>query len=230
MLKVYFNPDLCAREQITQYACICYPVAAKVSENGVKLISDFNVLQKKNTFPPRLFILEQILYLCLSLRPNSIPQPSIINIMKKLFLLLLLTLSLSQAFAQELADRQKKLCATFGILQGGGSLIGADLEVLAFDRVGFQAGAGFVGFGGGLNIHLKPTIRSSFVSLAYWHQGVGDSYTQSVMGPSFVYRGKKWFTAQLGLGFALEKGPNWPKDREQPPVMLLYSIGAYIPW
>lgn len=150
--------------------------------------------------------------------------------MRQLILLFLVSFCLSNVFSQEAIDQQKKLCATIGILQGGGSLIGADLEVMAFNRVGLQAGAGFVGFGAGLNIHLKPTIRSSFVSLAYWHQGVGYSYSQSLLGPSFVYRGKKWFTAQLGLGFALEQGPSWPKDKEQPPVMLIYSIGAYIPW
>ncbi len=150
--------------------------------------------------------------------------------MKKQLLLIFLALGMTHAFSQETAETQKRLCATFGILQGGGSLIGADLEVLVSNRIGIQAGAGFVGFGGGLNIHLKPTIRSSFVSLAYWHQGVGDSYTQSVVGPSYVYRGKKWFTAQIGLGFAVEKGPNWPDSKTQPPVMLLYSIGAYIPW
>jgi len=154
--------------------------------------------------------------------------------MKKLLLLLLAVSGIvnvySQENSQEYFDQQKRLCATIGILQGGGSIIGADLEVLVSKRVGLQAGAGFVGFGAGLNIHLKPTINSSFLSLAYWHQGAGDSYTQSLLGPTFVYRAKKWFTAQLGLGFALEKGPNWPVDKTQPPVMLLYSIGVYIPW
>lgn len=150
--------------------------------------------------------------------------------MKKHLLLVLLSLSISQVFSQDPIDEQKRLCATFGILQGGGSLIGADLEVLVSKRFGLQAGAGFTGFGCGLNIHLKPTIRSSFLSLVYWHQGVGDSYTQSVLGPTFVYRAKKLLTAQLGFGFPLEKGPNWPQDKTQPPVMLLYSIGIYLPW
>ncbi len=150
--------------------------------------------------------------------------------MKRQLLIFLFAFCVVAAFSQAADDQQKKLCATFGILQGGGSLIGADLEILALNRIGIQAGAGYIGYGAGINIHLKPTIRSSFVSLGYWHQGVGDSYTQSVFGPSFVYRGKKWFTAQLGLGFALEKGPQWPVDKEQPPAMLLYSIGAYIPW
>jgi hypothetical protein len=156
------------------------------------------------------------------------------HFMKQLFVLILILALSSQAFPQgfvpETVDNSQKLCATFGILQGGGSLIGADLEVLVYDRIGLQAGAGFMGYGAALNIHFKPIIKSSFVSLTYWHQGVGDSYTQSMFGPTFVYRGKKWLTAQLGLGYALEKGPAWPDDREQPTVMLLYSIGGYIPW
>jgi hypothetical protein len=150
--------------------------------------------------------------------------------MRKLFLLLLLSATFTTAYAQVINQTSKKLCATIGILQGGGSLIGTDLEVLVFDRIGIQVGGGLVGFGGALNIHLKPNIRTSFISLTYWHQGVGDSYTQSAFGPTFVYRGKKWFTAQLGLGYTLEKGPAWPEDKTQPQVMLLYSIGAYFPW
>ena len=62
------------------------------------------------------------------------------------------------------------------------------------------------------------------------HQGIGDSYVQSVAGPAFVYRGKKWFTFQIGLAAPLEKGPAMPLNFEQPPIMLTYSIGAYIPF
>ena len=123
----------------------------------------------------------------------------------------------------------KRNCITIGVLQGGGSLIGADFEVLLTRQFGFQFGGGFVGFGGGLNYHFKPSIRSSFLSLQYWNQGVGDSFAQNAIGGTLVFRGKKWFTFQIGLGFPLEKGPAMPEDFEQPPAMLLYSIGAYIP-
>ena len=119
---------------------------------------------------------------------------------------------------------------TIGFLEGGGSLIGMDLELLLSDRFGIQAGAGFVGFGGGINIHFKPSIRSSFISLQYWHQGFKDSYTQSLIGPNFVFRAKKLLTAQLGLGFLLESGPAWPEDVESTPIMLTYAIGLYFPW
>jgi len=127
-------------------------------------------------------------------------------------------------------DSYRKFAITSGLLQGGGSLIGADLEMLIDKNVGIQAGAGVLGFGAGLNIHFKPSIRSSFISIQYWHQGVGEYYTQSVLGPTFVFRGKKWFTAQLGIGFAVDKGMAWPESVKQPPAMLLYSIGAYFPF
>jgi len=118
---------------------------------------------------------------------------------------------------------------TFGVLNGGGSLVGMDVEVGLGDAFGIQAGAGLVGFGAGLNFHFKPTLRSSFLSFQYWHQGLNDTYTQSLLGPSIVFRARKVFTAQIGIGFVLEKGPAWPESMEQPPAMLTYSIGIYFP-
>lgn len=151
--------------------------------------------------------------------------------MKHLLILIMICISAS-LFSQTdpvIEPTEKKHSITLGLLQGGGSLIGADLEFLLTQRFGVQLGAGIIGFGGGLNFHFKPSIRSSFISLQYWHQGVGEGYSQSVIGPNFVYRGKKWFTAQIGFGFPLEKGPAWPDSMDQPPVMLMYAIGAYIP-
>jgi hypothetical protein len=121
-------------------------------------------------------------------------------------------------------------CITIGILQGGGSLIGADLELKLTDRFAVQAGAGFIGFGAGLNLHFKPTLRSSCFSLQYWHQGYGDTYTQSLIGPSIVIRGKRWLSAQIGLAALIESGPGWPDDQEQPSTMLTYALGFYLPW
>ncbi len=124
---------------------------------------------------------------------------------------------------------EKKRCITIGVLQGGGSILGADIEGLVYKNLGLQVGVGFVGFGGGINWHFSPEIRSSFVSLQYWHQGFDQSYTQSMAGPNIVYRGKRWLTCQLGIGFALEKGPAYPTKVTQTPVMLMYAIGIYIP-
>lgn len=120
---------------------------------------------------------------------------------------------------------------TIGILQGGGSILGIDLEVLATKHLGIQAGAGLVGYGAAFNYHPKGGFRSSFLSLTWWHQGHRDSYVQSLLGPSYVFRGKRWFTAQIGLGFQVDKGPAAKTIDPDllPAVQLLYSLGAYFP-
>ena len=149
---------------------------------------------------------------------------------KYLFVIIICSVSLKLFSQAGMYDEiEKRNCITLGILQGGGSLLGADFEALLTDQFGIQIGAGLVGFGGGLNYHFQPSIRSSFLSLQYWNQGIGETFTQSAFGPNYVFRGKKWFTFQIGLGLPLEKGPAWRENIVQPPVMLLYSIGAYIP-
>ncbi len=152
--------------------------------------------------------------------------------MKVFFLTVALSMISLNLFSQTdiYYELEKRSCITVGILQGGGSLIGADFETLLSNQFGIQIGAGIVGFGGGLNFHFKPSIRSSFLSLQYWNQGIGETFAQNAVGGTYVFRGKKWFTFQIGLGFPLEKGPAMPEDFEQPPIMLLYSIGAYIPF
>ena len=152
--------------------------------------------------------------------------------MKKHLLLLLLLIGIHSLIAQhyfedELIDTNASI--TLGLLNGGGSFIGADVETLVTDRVGLQIGAGLIGFGGGVNFHLEPSIRSSFISLQYWHQGIAETFTQDLIGPNFVYRGKKWFTCQIGLGAVLSRGPAFPENLIPTPVLLMYSLGAYFP-
>jgi len=153
--------------------------------------------------------------------------------MKKSLLLLMFICCASGLYSQttDMGDTpEAKSCITIGFLQGGGSLVGADLEFLLGKRLGLQVGAGLVGFGGALNIHFKPSIRSSFISLEYMHQGFGKTYTQSMIGPSLVYRGKKWFTCKIGVGNLIETGPAYPSGQTPPTLMLTYSIGGYIPF
>lgn len=153
--------------------------------------------------------------------------------MKKILLLAIFGMSLnlfSQADRDTTVILQEKRCLTAGILQGGGSLIGLDIEVLLNKYIGIQAGAGLVGFGAGINYHLKPGVRSSFISCQYWNQGIGDSFVQNAISVNYVYRSRKWFSGQIGLGAPLDLGPGAPDDFEQPNVMLTYSLGAYFPW
>ena len=153
--------------------------------------------------------------------------------MKKLFIISIISFALTAHLSSQLeTDAEStvnKTSLTLGVLQGGGSLVGADFEALLTDRVGVQIGAGFIGYGAGINYHLKPGINTSYISLTYWHQGAGESYTLSLLGPTFVYRAKKIITAQIGLGFVLGHGPAYPSNLTKTPMILLYSIGVYFP-
>lgn len=145
-----------------------------------------------------------------------------------LFALLLISPRINAQNEDKRFDLRRR-SITIGFLQGGGSIVGFDVETLISNQFGIQIGSGIIGFGGGVNYHFKPTIRSSFISLQYWHQGFGETYAQSLIGPSYVFRARKLFTFQGGIGYALDKGPGWPDNREQSPIMLLYSIGIYLP-
>ena len=151
--------------------------------------------------------------------------------MKYLFATLMVCIGSLSLYSQtEIEQIEKRNSATIGFLNGGGALLGADIEFLLSDKFGIQLGAGLVAFGAGLNYHFKPSIRSSFLSFQYWNQGVGESFAQNLIGPSFVFRGKKWFTFQIGLGVPLKRGPALREDFEQPPMMLTYTVGAYFPF
>lgn len=146
-----------------------------------------------------------------------------------LFLFFFLTNTTIAQNTTQKTDSLSKASFTVGLLQGGGSLVGFDVEALISDRFGVQVGAGLFGYGAGINIHLEPSIRSHYMSLQYWHQGLGGNFVQSVVGVNFVFRGKKWFTFQAGTGVPTALGPGAPSNFEQPPIMLMYSVGAYFP-
>lgn len=160
-------------------------------------------------------------------------QPSITRlIMRQIITLLAFLLISCSLSAQENSTPKKGLqkCFTVGFLQGGGSLIGLDFEIkpMANSHLGIQVGAGALGYGAGINLHFKKDIRSPFLSVQYWHQGIRDTYVQSLWGPNFVFRGKRWFTFQIGAGRIIERGPNFPEEMEKTPVILTYAVGVYI--
>ena len=148
--------------------------------------------------------------------------------MKKFVLIVLVALFSVQLMAQRVPS-EKKMSISAGVLQGGGGLVGADFEYLFSNHFSVQAGVGLFSCGAAVNYHFKPYINSSMLSLSYWHQGFGDAYTQSVVGPVYTFRAPKVFQLQIGMGYRVGEGPNLPEANKKVPVMLLYSIGVYFP-
>lgn len=126
--------------------------------------------------------------------------------------------------------RREEGAFTFGILQGGGGIVGIEIESLISKYVGVHIGAGVVSFGGGLDVHFKPTAQSSYVSLQYWHQGFKEDFVQSLLGPSFVWRSKFGLTAQIGIGFTVDRSRLGIATVGDNFGMLTYAIGYYVPW
>lgn len=151
--------------------------------------------------------------------------------MKKLCLLaaILLVSTFAKAqFTETIEPAQERFATNIGVFFGGGSLVGTDLEIMATNRFGVQLGVGLIGYGAGLNLHLRPTIRSPYLSLQYYNQGTGASLTNRAVAVNYVYRGRKWFAFQVGLAKTLEKGPAWPSTMQYPDVMLTYALGFYL--
>jgi len=129
-------------------------------------------------------------------------------------------------------DGEKRTSINVGVLMGGGSLIGADLEFLVGKRIGLQLGAGISSVGLGINCHLQPCINSQFVSIQYWHQGFGDNHYASYLGPTYNFRARKILQLGVGFGAVLTKGPMWKTtytDKNEPPFVLIYNIGLFFP-
>ncbi len=135
----------------------------------------------------------------------------------------------SVATAKE-KNRKDRNCLSTGIFLGGGSYVGVDYEFLIVDYFGVQVGGGFYGFDMGLNIHFKPGVNTSFLSLQAQVQGNGSAYRRLFSGPIFVYRGKRWFTAQIGIGIITEDDETLKSINFEDNFGITAGIGGYFPW
>jgi hypothetical protein len=82
------------------------------------------------------------------------------------------------------------------------------------------------------NMSVSVGANTPFLSIQYLHQGFGDNFYASWIGQMFCYRYKKLFQAGIGLGQALEKGPQWTrilsKEQQKTNISFLYNIGIYL--
>lgn len=125
-------------------------------------------------------------------------------------------------------QEEKEVIFTVGLLNGG-SLAGAEAEFEVIQGVGLHAGVGFVGYCAGIDFHFLPTLKSSSISFSYLHQGIGGWHFQSLFAPTFVYRGEKGFSGQIGMGVLTGKGPQAERifKNEVPSIQPFLSLGYY---
>ena len=153
--------------------------------------------------------------------------------MKKTLLLFCLIVSTVYSFSQTSYDlnydEENNTTINAGLLMGGGGIVGVDIEHKVNRIIGFQAGLGLSSFGAGMTFHFRNTINSSFASIQYWRQGLGNSYFGSYLGPMFVFRAKKYFQAGIGLGYIVDKGSILDTKYRDQNIMAVYNIGVYFP-
>lgn len=148
--------------------------------------------------------------------------------MKKL-ILIALALMLAVPMMAQRVPSDKKACLSAGILQGGGGLVGVDFEYLIGQHFSAQAGVGYISYGVSLSYHFKPFLNSSMISMNYFHQGIGPSYTASWVGPTYTYRAPKLFQCSIGMGYIVDFGPQAVDSQKNNPLGFLYSVGLYFP-
>lgn len=129
---------------------------------------------------------------------------------------------------EQVKEKLKKgVFGTVGHHYGGATIAGLELEA-AIWRIGIMGGAGVYGYCYGINYHVSPDPLSSYVSCLYWQNGISDYARQSVVGAAYNFRGKRWLSMQLGIGKIIDKGPEFNYFNSN--YILLYSIGAYVPF
>ncbi|VBB48343.1 exported hypothetical protein [uncultured Paludibacter sp.] len=143
-----------------------------------------------------------------------------------LFFLFLTANSQTSTAVNSSWDFVSETAVSAGFGMGGNSIFGADLEVMVLPRFSAQLGAGFWGFSGGINYHIYPTVSSSFFSFQAWQSGFGNRYKAIYAGPSFQYRANKLFQAGIGVGYQINKSPNYNPQNK---ALLTVNLGIYFP-
>lgn len=152
---------------------------------------------------------------------------------KKLFFLLFFTVVLFSIKAQ---DNNYSSSSLFGFSPetavsaeigfGGTTMFSGTLETMFLPRLSAQLGAGFWGYSGGVNYHIYPTVCSPYFTFKAWQNGLGNRYKALYVGPSFTYRASKLIQAGIGVGYMINKHPNFDTASK---YVLTVNMGLYIP-
>lgn len=131
-------------------------------------------------------------------------------------------LTISKSKVEEIKEESGgKTFFELGFLKAG-ALVGTELEITTSERVSLYVGAGFKGFGGGLNIYANEGFEGSGFKVGYFQQGWGSTFAGSIAGVSFFYKMKPGISLDLGIGKIISRG-NF--DYGGKSFILIYSLG-----
>ncbi|MFT5337917.1 MAG: hypothetical protein ACJAY8_001172 [Sphingobacteriales bacterium] len=75
-------------------------------------------------------------------------------------------------------------------------------------KIGIEIGLGLLSCSAGINYHLwGEGKRSNYFGLTYNYLGFDRGHKYAFLGSNFNFRSKKGYTASLGLGRILTRGP-----------------------
>lgn len=141
--------------------------------------------------------------------------------------MLSLEASAQNSYIYEGYEPKEKVAFTLGVSNGMESLITANVAFMPGRLVGWQLEGSQRGLGAGMHFHFEDEITSSAVGFRYWHNGIGEEFTQPVAGLTFLFRSQYHISGELGLGYIFKNsGFNANHVRENG-VIFLYSIGFY---
>ncbi|MFY0598062.1 MAG: hypothetical protein JXR03_00225 [Cyclobacteriaceae bacterium] len=122
------------------------------------------------------------------------------------------------------------MAVTMGLFQGGGSIVGADIDLLLGKRFGIQAGGGYLGLGGGFLYHVgKPyKINTSAFAFTAWQFGAGSKFSGAYAGPSFIFRAFNFLSIQGGGGIRIARNNETYSRPKATPYSLRFAIGFFL--
>jgi opacity protein-like surface antigen len=130
------------------------------------------------------------------------------------------------------------LYINIGLGLGGSNIAGVDVEYrfLRFypiRNVSVQAGLGYTGFDAGVNYRLGEFAKVGTLTLGlqYRYTGFGNDdtwgYSTSNIGPVVIFRGGRWFVAQIGAGYILNKGEAYSGSEDRK-IQIHGGVGIYL--
>lgn len=160
-----------------------------------------------------------------------LPEP-IKTFSQYIFGLMLLFLLTEQSVAQlnprfEGYQTRKQTAFTVGYRHGGSTLLGAELHRMPGQVFGWHIGGGYLGVGGGFNIHFRNEINSSAIGFSFIQEGEVSNFRRQYVTMHYLLRTQGRFESSLGMGVVVNEGPGLPRSQRGEDFVIRMTIGMH---